>query len=144
VVERSRAFVALTCALVLTACTAGSSMSSKPHRTSTTSTVPTTRLAAGAGICRASHQPPAHYESVVVFSRENRRWSDVGLGFGAKLPYLHALGAQCAWFPEWQETDAKQDSLTQYVGQVTGARQPGTVNDCAPSNTCSTRADNIF
>ena len=27
---------------------------------------------------------------------------------------------------------------------MTGARQPGTVNDCSPSPTCSTRADNLF
>src|SRR5207244_6214434 len=35
-------------------------------------------------------------------------------------------------------------SLTQYTGQVTGARQPGTVNDCLPSPTCSTTANNLF
>ena len=49
-----------------------------------------------------------------------------------------------AWFPDWTETDTTQTSLTQYVGQVTGARQSGTVNDCSPSPSCSTRADNLF
>ena len=37
-----------------------------------------------------------------------------------------------------------RDSLTQYVGQVTGAFQAGTVDDCSPSASCSTRADNLF
>jgi hypothetical protein len=60
------------------------------------------------------------------------------------MPYLHALGTQCAYFTHWDETDPTQNSLTQYVGQVTGARQPGTQNDCSPSTTCSTKADSIF
>ncbi|MDQ1519163.1 MAG: phosphatidylinositol-3-phosphatase [Actinomycetota bacterium] len=80
----------------------------------------------------------------MVFSFENRTWKDVGLGFGAGMPYLHALGTRCAYFANWTETDPSQNSLTQYVGQVTGARQPGTQNDCSPSATCSTRADNLF
>jgi hypothetical protein len=54
------------------------------------------------------------------------------------------LAARCAWFADWTETDTHQNSLTQYVGQVTGARQHGTVNDCSPSSSCSTTADNIF
>jgi phosphatidylinositol-3-phosphatase len=82
---------------------------------------------------------------VIVFAFENRTWSGVGgEGFGSSMPYLHGLGAECAWFPDWTETDTHQNSLTQYVGQVTGARQPGTVNDCTPSRSCSTTADNIF
>jgi len=60
------------------------------------------------------------------------------------MPYLHALGATCGYFSDWTEADTNQNSLTQYVGQVTGAPQPGTVNDCSPSSTCSTTADNIF
>jgi hypothetical protein len=79
-----------------------------------------------------------------VFSFENRTWNDVGLGFGPQMPYLHQLGQQCAFFRTWTETDRQQNSLTQYVGQITGARQPGTVNDCSPSRTCSTDADSIF
>jgi len=66
------------------------------------------------------------------------------MGFGPEMPYLHALGARCSFFPDWTEADTDQNSLTQYVGQVTGAPQPATVNDCSPSSTCSTDADNIF
>lgn len=79
-----------------------------------------------------------------MFAFENRTWSDVGLGFGSEMPYLHQLGQQCAFFPTWDETDPTQNSLTQYIGQITGAREPGTVNDCSPSATCSTTADNLF
>jgi hypothetical protein len=81
---------------------------------------------------------------VVVFAFENRTWHDVGLGFGPEMPYLHDLGRQCASFRTWAETDPHQTSLTQYVGQVTGARQPRTVDDCSPSRACSTRADSIY
>jgi hypothetical protein len=80
----------------------------------------------------------------VVFAFENRTWSSVGLGFGPAMAYLHDLGRRCSYFVDWTEADTKQNSLTQYVGQVTGARQPGTVNDCSPSSSCSTTADNLF
>jgi phosphatidylinositol-3-phosphatase len=60
------------------------------------------------------------------------------------MPYLRALASRCAWFADWTETNTAQNSLTQYVGQVTGANQSGTVNDCSPSQSCSTDADNIF
>ncbi len=79
-----------------------------------------------------------------MFSFENRQWKDVGLGFGPGMPYLHGLGQQCSYFTDWTETDPGQNSLTQYVGQVTGAAQPGVVNDCSPSPICSTQADNLF
>jgi hypothetical protein len=80
----------------------------------------------------------------VVFSFENRTWDSVGgVGFGT-MPYLRSLAQSCAYFSAWTETEPAQNSLTQYVGQVTGAFQPGTVNDCSPSVTCSTTADNIF
>lgn len=95
-------------------------------------------------VCGNAGRAPARYRSVVVFSFENRTWGDVGLGFGPGMPYLHSLGQQCAWFPNWTETDTQQSSLTQYIGQVTGAFQAGTVNDCSPSPRCSTTADNIF
>jgi hypothetical protein len=94
--------------------------------------------------CGRPGRAPARYRSVVVFAFENRTWSDVGLGFGRRMPYLHQLGRRCAWFRTWGETDPDQSSLAQYVGQVTGARQSGTVNDCSPSARCSTRADSIF
>jgi len=126
-------------ALVAVSC-GGSSSTAK----STTTSTSTARVAANTDPCGAATPPPPRYDSVVVFSFENRRWSDVGLGFGPQMPYLHRLGTQCTWFPQWTETDTQQDSLTQYIGQVTGARQPGTVNDCSPTPTCSTDADNIF
>lgn len=94
--------------------------------------------------CGQAAAPTPRYASVVVFAFENRKWSDVGPGFGPSMPYLHELGTECAYFPDWTETDTHQNSLTQYIGQVTGARQPGTVNDCNPSSSCSTTADNIF
>ena len=34
-----------------------------------------------ARICGSTAAPPAHYQHVVVFSFENRTWSNVGLGF---------------------------------------------------------------
>jgi hypothetical protein len=97
-----------------------------------------------AGSCGIAAPHPASYTSVVVFAFENRTWSDVGLGFGTGMPYLHALGQKCSYFTSWTETDTNQNSLTQYTGQVTGARQAGTVDDCDPSATCSTQANNIF
>jgi hypothetical protein len=111
---------------------------------STTSTAPVSTSAPKPKLCgeRAPHRK--RYPSVVVFSFENRTWTSVGgPGFGA-MPYLHALAQKCTYFTDWTETDVAQNSLTQYVGQVTGARQPGTVFDCLPSATCSTQADSIF
>jgi hypothetical protein len=81
----------------------------------------------------------------VAFAFENRTWNKVGgVGFGSAMPYLHGLGTECSYFTDWTETNTKQNSATQYVGQVTGAFQPGVVNDCMPSAKCSTQADNIF
>ncbi|HMC69088.1 MAG TPA: hypothetical protein VKJ07_08040, partial [Mycobacteriales bacterium] len=80
----------------------------------------------------------------MVFAFENRTWSDVGPGFGRDMAYLHSLGQRCSYFTDWTETNNAQNSLTQYTGQVTGAFQPGTVNDCSPSTSCSTTADNLF
>lgn len=112
-----------------------------PAPTSTVAVRPPVRART---VCANPGAPPAHYASVVVFAFENRTWSGVGMGFGPQMPYLHALGAQCSYFTDWTETDTAQSSLTQYIGQVTGARQPGTVDDCSPSVSCSTRADNLF
>ncbi len=103
-----------------------------------------TRPATAKGVCGNTGPAPKRYASVVVFAFENRTWSTVGLGFGPAMPYLHQLGRQCSYFGDWTETDTTQNSLTQYVGQVTGARQSGTIDDCSPSTTCSTTADNIF
>jgi hypothetical protein len=140
--------------VVLVLCAAACS-SSAHHTTTVGSTVATTTVATttvGSTVapkvprsaCSDRMRPPAHYQSIVVFSFENRTWNDVGLGFGASMPYLHSLGRQCSWFPDWTETNTDQNSLTQYTGQVTGAFQPGTVNDCSPSTRCSTTADNLF
>jgi hypothetical protein len=126
--------------VVATACGGGSSSTAK--RTTTSTAAP--RVVANTDPCGATTAPPARYDSVVVFSFENRTWPDVGAGFGPQMPYLHSLGQRCTWFPQWTETDTQQDSLTQYIGQVTGAAQPGTVNDCSPSPVCSTQADNLF
>jgi len=110
----------------------------------TTSTAPPGTTAAARAVCGNPGAPPAGYSSVVVFSFENRTWSTVGgPGFGG-MPYLHSLAAKCTYFTDWTETDTGQNSLTQYTGVLTGARQPGTVNDCSPSFACSTRADNLF
>src|SRR6478609_2854095 len=71
-------------------------------------------------VCGNSGKAPPHYRSIVVFSFENRTWSAVGgPGFG-DMPYLRALASRCAWFADWTETNTAQNSLTQYVGQVTG------------------------
>lgn len=109
-----------------------------------TSTTTTTVIAAGAPPCGAPIAAPERYDSVVVFSFENRTWDEVGPGFGSAMPYLHTLGTQCGWFPQWTETDREQNSLTQYVGQVTGTRPTTTVDDCTPSASCHTTADNLF
>ena len=79
-----------------------------------------------------------------MFSFENRNWDEVGPGFGTPMPYLHTLGTQCSWFPQWTEIDPHQKSLSQYVGQVTGTRDPATVDDCKPSATCHTTSDSVF
>lgn len=144
--SRRAVLPALTLSLVLAACGSGSGgRATRTRHGSTTSSSSTASTAAGStGVCGAPGAPPAHYSSVVVFSFENRSWSEVGGGFGPAMPYLHELGTQCSWFPDWTETDQHQNSLTQYVGQVTGAFQAGTVDDCKPSATCSTTADNIF
>jgi hypothetical protein len=81
---------------------------------------------------------------VVVFSFENRSWDDVGAGFGPAMPYLHTLGRQCSWFPDWTEINQHDNSLGQYVGQMTGQIEHATVDDCKPSDTCNTTADNLF
>jgi hypothetical protein len=125
--------------------TSAAASTSPTTTTSSTTTAPAVNAPAvnAAHPCGHRRTAPQHYDSVVVFAFENRTWASVGAGFTA-LPYLHSLAQRCAWFPDWTETDTAQSSLTQYVGQVTGARQPGTVNDCSPSSSCSTTADNLF
>ncbi|HEX2657352.1 MAG TPA: lamin tail domain-containing protein, partial [Polyangia bacterium] len=97
------------------------------------------------GICGSTAAAPAHYQHVVVFSFENRTWSNVGLGFSATtMPYLHGLASQCSYFTDWTETNTSQSSLTQYIGFTSGINNPATVNDCSPSTTCRSTDDNIF
>lgn len=94
--------------------------------------------------CGTVARAPKRYRSVVVFAFENRTWDRVGAGFGTAMPYLHQLGRQCAWFPTWDEGDPHQNSLSQYVAQVTGRQQSTTVDDCEPSAACSTQSNSIF
>jgi acid phosphatase len=108
------------------------------------STIELSHGAPAGGACDNGGTAPSQYQSVVVFAFENRTWSSVGgVGFGG-MPYLRGLAASCAYFTTWTETNPSQSSLTQYGGQVTGAFQPGMVNNCSPSSTCSTTANNIF
>ena len=75
---------------------------------------------------------------------ENRTWSEVGgPGFGA-MPYLASLAKQCAFYPNWTETNPDQSSLTQYIGLTSGVDNPRTVDDCSPSPSCSSTDANIF
>jgi hypothetical protein len=60
------------------------------------------------------------------------------------MPYLHALASQCTYFSDWTETNTKQDSLTQYIGETSGVDNKNTVNDCNPSKHCQSTDDNIF
>jgi len=81
----------------------------------------------------------------VIFSFENRTWSNVGLGFSATtMPYMHSLASQCSYFGDWTETNTSQNSLTQYIGETSGVNNPNTVNDCTPSTSCRSTDDNIF
>src|SRR4029077_7327744 len=114
------------------ACTQGTSRST-PESAAPASSSSSTRRAPYHGVCGNPGPAPRRYESVVVFAFENRTWDSVGLGFGPAMPYLHTLGQRCSYFADWTETDTSQNSLTQYVGQVTGAFQASTVNDCSPS-----------
>ena len=98
-------------------------------------------------VCNSGQAAPAQYKKVVVFAFENRTWATlggVGFGNGFELPYLHALAQSCSYFSSWTEADPSQASMTQYTAQMTGARQPNLVNNCAPAASCSTTADNIF
>ena len=82
---------------------------------------------------------------MVVFSFENRTWSDVGLGFSSsRCRTCASLAAQCSYFSDWTETNTQLDSLPQYIGVTSGVDNPNTVNGCDPSTTCRSTDDNIF
>ena len=44
----------------------------------------------------------------------------------------------------WTETNTKQNSLTQYIGETSGVDNPSTVNDCNPSSPCQSTDNKIF
>jgi len=99
----------------------------------------------GTNPCASTGAPPATYQHVVIFSLENRTWSNVGLGFSATtMPYLHSLASQCSYFSDWTETNTSQNSLTQYIGETSGVNNTSTVNDCAPGPSCESTDNNIF
>lgn len=132
--------------LVLSACSSSTPTATKrpkptatPEPTSTSAARPSNQSP-----CGKTTTPPTHYDSVVVFSFENRSWDEVGAGFGPAMPYLHDLGAKCSWFPDWTEIDRSEKSLAQYLGQVIGTTEPTAVADCQPSATCHTTEDSIF
>ncbi len=135
--------------LVLGACSSGSSTAAKPSQPSTVTAAPgdssaTAVRGTNQTPCGAATAPPERYDSVVVFSFENRSWDDIGAGFGPAMPYLHDLGTKCSWFSDWTETDRSEKSLAQYVGQVIGTTEPTAVADCKPSVTCRTTKNSIF
>jgi phosphatidylinositol-3-phosphatase len=145
-VTKPRILVSILALAVAGGCSSGSSEGTSSAPTMSTTSTSTNALGRTPPprVCGKAKPHHKRYKSVVVFAFENRTWEGVGgAGFGS-MPFLHARARQCAYFADWTETDTRQNSLTQYVGQVTGARQPGTINDCLPSATCSTRADNIF
>jgi hypothetical protein len=88
--------------------------------------------------------PPATYQHVVVVMMENRTWSQVGGPGFAAMPYLASLAHECAYYRSWTETNRAQGSLTQYIGLTSGVDNPRTVDDCSPSETCSSLDDNVF
>jgi hypothetical protein len=105
----------------------------------------TTDAASGGSVCGSTGTPPATYQHVVIFSFENRTWSNVGLGFSpSTMPYLHSLASQCSYFSDWTETNTSQNSLTQYIGETSGVNNTSTVNDCSPSPSCQSTDNNIF
>ena len=117
--------------------------------TAPATTAPPTTLPTTSGVC-GSTAPHAAIKHVVVFSAENKTWSDVGGTQFQSAPYLNSLAKQCRTFANWTETDTGQNSASQYLGTTTGVKQvAGTdgnvLNDCSPNPTsCRSLADNIF
>ena len=110
------------------------------------SRVATISASVGTATCNTGQTAPAQYQKVVVFSLENRQWSTVGgVGFGATdMPYAHNLATSCSFFTTWTEATPGQNSATQYVGQAQGDNTNTVLNDCQPSTTCNSQADNIY
>ena len=110
-----------------------------------------TKLAAinastGTITCNTGQVAPVQYQKVVVFSFENRNWSQVGgVGFGAAvMPYAQTLASSCAHFTTWTEANTGQNSATQYVSQGQGNTNHTVLSDCQPSASCNSQSDNIF
>ena len=144
--------VALTLLLVAAACSSGGARARtapSSSRTGSTSSRPTassntTAATPAEPVCGAATSPPPTYRHVVIVMEENRTWPEVGgVGF-TTMPYLHELATKCASYAQWQETNPRQNSLTQYIGLTSGVDNPATVDDCAPSAACSSTDDNIF
>jgi hypothetical protein len=112
-------------------------------------TAPPTTLPASSGVCASSTSHPA-IKHIVVFSNENKTWSDVGGTQFQSMPYLNSLAKKCRTYANWTETDTTQNSASQYMGATTGIKQAsGTSNnvlsDCTPNATsCRSLTDNIF
>jgi hypothetical protein len=86
----------------------------------------------------------AQHQKVVVFAFENRTWSGVGGTQFQSMPYMNSLAKQCSTFADYTEPDTTQDSATQYVGTVTGSTANTVLNDCSPSVSCNSMANNVF
>ena len=120
-----------------------------PPTTAPPTTAQPTTLPSSGGVCASSSSHPA-ISHVVVFSNENKTWSDVGGTQFQSMPYLNSLAQQCRTYADWTETDTSQNSASQYVGATTGVKQAsGTDNnvlsDCTPNATsCRSLTDNIF
>jgi hypothetical protein len=120
-----------------------------PATTAAPTTAPPTTLPTSTGVCATTSSHPA-ISHVVVFSNENKTWSDVGGTQFQSMPYLNSLAKQCRTYANWTETDTSQNSASQYVGATTGVKQAsGTDNnvlsDCNPDITsCRSLTDNIF
>jgi hypothetical protein len=101
-------------------------------------------IAFSVGTCGIGLAPPATYEHVVVFQFQNRTWDQVGGVNFDQMPYLHSLASSCSRFRDFTEADPQQGSAVQNVAQVTGAVQPNVRQNCVPSTSCFSTADNIF
>ena len=102
-----------------------------------------------AGSCGSTAPQPA-IKHIVVFSNENKTWSDVGGTQFQSMPYLNSLAKHCRTYANWTETDTSQNSASQYVGATTGVKQASGTNnnvlsDPSPNaTTCRSLTDNIF
>ena len=142
--RRTATALFLLAAIAGTACGVNPPGSTTPDTTAPTTAPTTTTTPPAQSACAATTSPPVHYDHVIVFAFENRTWSTVGGPGFAGMPYLHSLATDCASFSEWLESDDTQNSGTQYVSQMQGDLNHTVRNDCTPSSTCESVADNLF